>query len=55
VADFWPPLESAPPPGALDLVVAEKGTIDQRNVVKFTVTAKMTLESAESPQPPAAS
>lgn len=55
VADFMSRLEASPLYGEVDLVVAEKGTIDQRNVVKFTVTAKMTLQSADSPQPPATS
>lgn len=54
VADFMTRLESSPLYGEVDLVVAEKGTIDQRNVVKFTVTAKMTLQSAAPAQPPAA-
>lgn len=54
VADFMSRLESSPLYGEVDLVVAEKGTIDQRNVVKFTVTAKMTLQSAASPQSPPA-
>ena len=43
VADFMSRLEASPLYGNVDLVVAEKGTIDQRNVVKFTLTAKMTL------------
>jgi Tfp pilus assembly protein PilN len=43
VADFMSRLEASPLYGTVDLVVAEKGTIDQRTVVKFTVTAKMTL------------
>lgn len=43
VADFMSRLEASPLYGSVDLVVAEKGTIDQRNVVKFTVTASMTL------------
>lgn len=46
VADFMSRLEASPLYGEVDLVVAEKGTIEQRNVVKFTVTAKMTLQSA---------
>ena len=54
VADFMSRLEASPLYGEVDLVVAEKGTIEQRNVVKFTVTAKMTLQSAASPQPPTA-
>lgn len=54
VADFMSRLEASPLYGEVDLVVAEKGTIDQRNVVKFTVTAKMTLQSAAAPEPPAA-
>ena len=36
-------LEASPIYGGVDLVVAEKGTIDQRSVVKFKVTASMTL------------
>lgn len=43
VADFMSRLEESPLYGDVDLVVAEKGTIDQRNVVKFKVTASMTL------------
>lgn len=43
VADFMSRLEASPLYGNVDLVVAEKGTIDQRNVVKFTITASMTL------------
>lgn len=43
VADFMSRLEASPLYGTVDLVVAEKGTIDQRNVVKFTITAMMTL------------
>jgi len=43
VADFMSKLEASPLYGDVDLVVAEKGTIDQRNVVKFKVTASMTL------------
>ena len=43
VADFMSRLEASPLYGSVDLVVAEKGTIDQRNVVKFTITASMTL------------
>ena len=43
VADFMSRLESSPLYGGVDLIVAEKGTIDQRNVVKFTITAQMTL------------
>ncbi len=44
VADFMSRLEASPLYGGVDLVIAEKGTIDQRTVVKFTVTAKMTLQ-----------
>ena len=54
VADFMTRLESSPLYGDVDLVVAEKGTIEQRNVVKFTVTAKMTLQPAATTPPPAA-
>jgi type IV pilus assembly protein PilN len=43
VADFMSRLEASPLYGGVDLIVAEKGTIDQRNVVKFKVTASMTL------------
>jgi type IV pilus assembly protein PilN len=43
VADFMSRLEASPLYGDVDLQVAEKGTIDQRNVVKFKVTASMTL------------
>ncbi|HSQ59265.1 MAG TPA: PilN domain-containing protein [Acidobacteriota bacterium] len=43
VADFMSRLEESPLYGDVDLVVAEKGTIDQRNVVKFKITASMTL------------
>ncbi|HEU4725412.1 MAG TPA: PilN domain-containing protein [Candidatus Eisenbacteria bacterium] len=43
VADFMSKLEASPLYEGVDLVVAEKGTIDQRNVVKFKVTAGMTL------------
>ena len=43
VADFMSRLEASPLYGQVDLIVAEKGTIDQRNVVKFKVTANMTL------------
>lgn len=43
VADFMSRLEASPLYGNVDLVVAEKGTIDQRSVVKFTITASMTL------------
>lgn len=43
VADFMTRLEASPLYGNVDLVVAEKGTIDQRNVVKFKITATMTL------------
>jgi type IV pilus assembly protein PilN len=43
VADFMSRLEASPLYGNVDLNVAEKGTIDQRNVVKFTLTAHMTL------------
>ncbi len=43
VADLMNRLEASPLYGGVDLVVAEKGTIDQRTVVKFTITAKMTL------------
>jgi type IV pilus assembly protein PilN len=43
VADFMSRLEASPLYGDVDLNVAEKGTIDQRNVVKFTLTARMTL------------
>ena len=43
VADFMTRLEASPLYGSVDLLVAEKGTIDQRNVVKFKVTALMTL------------
>ena len=53
VADFMSRLEASPLYGEVDLVVAEKGTIDQRNVVKFTVTAKMNLQSAPAPPTPA--
>jgi type IV pilus assembly protein PilN len=57
VADFMSRLEASPLYGQVDLIVAEKGTIDQRSVVKFTVTAKMTFQPASgpAPQPPAAS
>ena len=55
VADFMSRLEASPLYGQVDLIVAEKGTIDQRNVVKFTVTAKMTFQPAAATQPPAAS
>jgi type IV pilus assembly protein PilN len=43
VADFMSRLEASPLYGGVDLIVAEKGTIDQRNVVKFKITASMTL------------
>ena len=43
VADLMSRLEASPLYGNVDLVVAERGQIDQRNVVKFTITAKMTL------------
>ena len=43
VADFMSRMEASPLYGTVDLVVAEKGTIDQRNVVKFKITASMTL------------
>lgn len=43
VADFMSRLEASPLYDGVDLVIAEKGTIDQRNVVKFKVTANMTL------------
>jgi type IV pilus assembly protein PilN len=43
VADFMTRLEASPLYGDVDLIVAEKGTIDQRNVVKFKITAAMTL------------
>jgi type IV pilus assembly protein PilN len=43
VADFMSRMEASPLYGSVDLVVAEKGTIDQRNVVKFKITASMTL------------
>src|SRR5262245_23033169 len=43
VADFMTRLEASPLYGSVDLLVAEKGQIDQRNVVKFKVTALMTL------------
>jgi type IV pilus assembly protein PilN len=43
VADFMSRLEASPLYGNVDLTVAEKGTIDQRNVVKFKITASMTL------------
>ena len=55
VADFMSRLEASPLYGQVDLIVAEKGTIDQRNVVKFTVTAKMTFQPVAATQPPAAS
>jgi len=42
VADFMSRLEASPLYEGVDLVVAEKGTIDQRTVVKFKVTASMT-------------
>src|SRR3954470_20602332 len=37
VADFMTRLEASPLYGSVDLLIAEKGQIDQRNVVKFTV------------------
>jgi len=43
VADFMTRLEASPLYGSVDLLIAEKGVIDQRNVVKFKVTALMTL------------
>ncbi len=43
VADFMTRLEASPLFGNVDLQVAEKGTIDQRNVVKFKITAAITL------------
>ena len=43
VADFMTRLEASPLYGDVDLTVAEKGTIDQRNVVKFKVVATITL------------
>ena len=43
VADFMTRLEASPLFGKVDLLVAEKGVIDQRNVVKFKVTASITL------------
>ena len=43
VADFMTRLEASPLFGNVDLLVAEKGTIDQRNVVKFKLTAAITL------------
>jgi hypothetical protein len=36
-------MEASPLYGTVDLVVAEKGTIDTRSVVKFKITASMTL------------
>jgi type IV pilus assembly protein PilN len=46
VADFMSRLEASPLYGDVDLIIAEKGQIDQRNVVKFTITAKMTFQPA---------
>lgn len=43
VADMMSRLEASPLYGNVDLIVAEKGTIDQRSVVKFKITASMTL------------
>ena len=43
VADFMTRLEASPLFGNVDLMVAEKGAIDQRNVVKFKITAAITL------------
>jgi type IV pilus assembly protein PilN len=43
VADFMTRLEASALFGNVDLLVAEKGTIDQRNVVKFKITASITL------------
>lgn len=43
VADFMTRLEASPLFGSVDLLIAEKGTIDQRNVVKFKITASITL------------
>jgi len=43
VADFMTRLEASPLYGTVDLILAEKGVIDNRNVVKFKVTALMTL------------
>ncbi len=43
VADFMTRLEASPLYGSVDLLLAEKGVIDNRNVVKFKVTALMTL------------
>ena len=43
VADFMTRLEASALYGTVDLLVAEKGTIDQSKVVKFKVTALMTL------------
>ena len=43
VAEFMSRLEASPLYADVDLLVAEKGTIDQRDVVKFKITARMTL------------
>lgn len=43
VADFMTRLEASPLYGNVDLVVAEKGSIDKRNVVKFKITADLVL------------
>jgi type IV pilus assembly protein PilN len=43
VADLMSRLEASPLYTDVDLLVAERGTIDQRDVVKFKVTARMTL------------
>lgn len=43
VADFMSRMEASPLYGSVDLIVAEKGTIDTRSVVKFKITASMTL------------
>jgi len=43
VADLMSRLEASPLFANVDLLFAEKGTIDQRTVVKFKVTANLTL------------
>ncbi|MBI5835642.1 MAG: PilN domain-containing protein [Candidatus Eisenbacteria bacterium] len=54
VADFMQRLDSSPLYEAVDLTVSERGTMEDRDVLKFTLTAQVSADlgaTAEPPQP----
>ncbi len=51
VADFMQRLESSPLYEAVDLTVSERGTIEDRDVLKFTLTAHVSADLGATAEP----